>query len=67
MQSEGTTTVRPHLLIGRPDAAIVWLAQEMGTDLVVLGSRGLGGISRALIGCVMRTAPSWLCVPKGNE
>ena len=52
MQSEGTTTVRPHLLIGRPDAAIVWLAQEMGTDLVVLGSRGLGGMSRALIGSV---------------
>ena len=53
MRGEGAVTVEPHLLIGRPDAAIVWLAEEMiGAGLVVLGSRGLGGMRRALIGSV---------------
>jgi nucleotide-binding universal stress UspA family protein len=52
MKGEGAITVEPHLLVGRPDAAIVWLAEEMGADLVLLGSRGLGGMRRALIGSV---------------
>jgi nucleotide-binding universal stress UspA family protein len=52
MRGEGATTVEPHLLIGRPDAAIVWLAEEMGADLVLVGSRGLGAMRRALIGSV---------------
>ena len=52
MRGEGTKAVESHLLIGRPDAAIVWSAEELGAGLVVVGSRGLGGISRALIGSV---------------
>jgi nucleotide-binding universal stress UspA family protein len=52
MRGEGTKAVESHLLIGRPDAAIVWSAEELGARLVVVGSRGLGGISRALIGSV---------------
>jgi nucleotide-binding universal stress UspA family protein len=50
MRAEGTRVVESHLLIGRPDAAIVWLAEEIGAGLVVIGSRGLGGLRRALIG-----------------
>jgi nucleotide-binding universal stress UspA family protein len=38
MRSEGAKTVEPHLLLGRPDAAIVWLAEEIGAGLVVVGS-----------------------------
>ena len=37
---------------GRPDEEIVRLAEEIGAGLVVLGSRGLGLLKRALIGSV---------------
>jgi nucleotide-binding universal stress UspA family protein len=52
MRGDGTKTVESHLLLGRPDAAIVWLAEELGAGLLVVGSRGLGGIRRVLIGSV---------------
>jgi nucleotide-binding universal stress UspA family protein len=52
MRSEGVKTAESHLLLGRPDAAIVWLAEEIGARLVVVGSRGLGGMKRTLIGSV---------------
>ena len=52
MKGEAAIKVEPHLLIGRPDAAIVWLAEEIGADLVVVGSRGLGAMRRTLIGSV---------------
>jgi nucleotide-binding universal stress UspA family protein len=41
-----------HARVGRPDAEIVRLAEEIGAGLVVLGSRGLGPIRRALMGSV---------------
>ena len=52
IRSEGVNTAQSHLLLGRPDAAIVWLAEEIGAGLVVVGSRGLGGMKRTLIGSV---------------
>ena len=52
MKGEGAIKVEPHLLIGRPSAAIVWLAEEMGADLVLVGSRGLGAMRRTLLGSV---------------
>jgi len=52
MRGEGAKAVKSHLLLGQPDAAIVWLAEELGAGLVVVGSRGLGGIRRTLIGSV---------------
>ena len=52
MRGEGTIGVEPHLLVGRPDAAIVWLAEEMGAGLVLVGSRGLRAMKRVLIGGV---------------
>lgn len=39
-----------HARIGRPDAEIVRLADEIGAGLIVVGSRGLGGVRRALLG-----------------
>ena len=41
-----------HATIGRPDAEIVGLADELGVGLIVLGSRGLGPLRRALMGSV---------------
>jgi nucleotide-binding universal stress UspA family protein len=52
VRAEGIRVVESHLLLGWPDAAIVWLAQEISAGLVVLGSRGLGGMRRPLIGSV---------------
>ena len=36
----------------RRDEAIVHLAEEIGADLIVIGSRGFGGMKRALMGNV---------------
>jgi len=36
----------------RRDQAIVQLANEIGAGLIVMGSRGLGGLRRALMGSV---------------
>jgi nucleotide-binding universal stress UspA family protein len=33
LRAEGVKAVEPHLLLGRPDAAIVWLAEEIGAGL----------------------------------
>ena len=42
-----------HLRVGgRPDEEIVALSEELEVDLIVLGSRGLGGVRRALMGSV---------------
>jgi nucleotide-binding universal stress UspA family protein len=41
-----------HASVGRPDAEIVGLADELDAGLIVLGSRGLGPLRRALMGSV---------------
>jgi nucleotide-binding universal stress UspA family protein len=38
--------------MGKAAVEIVDLAEELGAGLVVVGSRGLGGIRRALMGSV---------------
>jgi nucleotide-binding universal stress UspA family protein len=52
IRGKGAKRVEPHLVLGRPDAAIVWLAEEIGAGLVVVGSRGLGAMRRTLVGSV---------------
>jgi len=52
IEADGGTVAQAHLRLGRPDVEIVALAEEMGSGLVVIGSRGLGGIRRALMGSV---------------
>src|ERR671916_2501297 len=59
-----------HVRIGLPDAEIVELAEELGAGLVVLGSRGLRPLKRALIGSVsdsvVRHAHGSVLVVRGN-
>jgi nucleotide-binding universal stress UspA family protein len=43
VESAGGTVARTHLRRGRPDAQIVTLAEELGSGLIVMGSRGRGG------------------------
>jgi nucleotide-binding universal stress UspA family protein len=52
VRSAGGTLVEAHLIEGRIAPEIVALAEEIGAGLIVLGSRGRGGIGRALMGSV---------------
>lgn len=52
VEAAGGTVAQAHLRMGRADAEIVDLAEEIEAGLVVLGSRGLGGLERALMGSV---------------
>jgi len=49
MREEGGEVKQGHARVGLPAAEIVALAEELGAGLVVVGSRGLGGIRRALV------------------
>lgn len=53
--------VETHLVEGRPGSQIVRVAEEAECDLIVMGTRGRGGIDRLLLGSVaekvVRTAP----------
>lgn len=44
--------VRTHLVEGVPGAAILGVAQKVGTDLIAVGSRGLGRAASLLLGSV---------------
>jgi nucleotide-binding universal stress UspA family protein len=48
----GGTVTETHLREGRADEEIVELAEEIGAGLIVMGSRGHGGLRRALMGSV---------------
>ena len=48
----GEEVAEVHARVGKPDVEIVGLADELGAGLIVLGSRGLGTLRRALMGSV---------------
>jgi nucleotide-binding universal stress UspA family protein len=52
IKAAGGSVAQAHLRVGRPDGEITALADEIGADLIVMGSRGLGGMRRALLGSV---------------
>jgi nucleotide-binding universal stress UspA family protein len=52
VRSGGGSPAQTYLAKGQPDAEIVKLAEEIGAGLIVMGSRGLGGVRRALMGSV---------------
>ena len=52
VEAAGGTVAQAHLRMGAADAEIVDVAEEIEAGLVVLGSRGLGGVKRALMGSV---------------
>jgi nucleotide-binding universal stress UspA family protein len=58
LEEHGGKVADTHMAVGRPDAQIVKLAEELGAGLTVVGSRGLGGIRRALIGSVSDSVSS---------
>jgi nucleotide-binding universal stress UspA family protein len=50
-ESEGKVA-ETHLETGEPDKEIVRLSEEIGAGTIVIGSRGLGGLKRSLMGSV---------------
>jgi nucleotide-binding universal stress UspA family protein len=52
VKAAGGTVARTHLRMGQVALEIVALAEELGVGLIVMGSRGLGGVRRALMGSV---------------
>ena len=52
IEAQGGEVAGTHLRMGRPDAEIIDQAEEIGAALIVMGSRGVGGIRRALVGSV---------------
>ena len=52
VKGEGAEVVDTHLVRGRPDRELVHISEEIDAGLIVMGSRGLGGVRRALMGSV---------------
>jgi nucleotide-binding universal stress UspA family protein len=52
LRLEGAKVVDTHLRTGEPDKEIIRLSEEIGATLIVMGSRGLGAVRRALMGSV---------------
>jgi nucleotide-binding universal stress UspA family protein len=50
--SNGGKVAETHLRSGVPDKEILRTAEALGVGVIVIGSRGLGAISRALMGSV---------------
>lgn len=66
---EGVETTA-HMLDGSPAVAIVELAQDIGADLIVMGTHGRTGIGHVVLGSVaertLRTAPCAVMTVKGG-
>jgi nucleotide-binding universal stress UspA family protein len=50
--ASGGKLAETHLERGEPDKEIVRLSEELGVGTIVIGSRGLGGLRRSLMGSV---------------
>jgi len=52
LSAETSTTVEGRLVLGRPDVEIVRAGEDLGADMIVVGSRGIGAVRRAVMGSV---------------
>lgn len=52
IRSDGGKVAETHFRSGEPDKEILRTAESLGVGAIVIGSRGLGAISRALLGSV---------------
>ncbi len=52
LKAAGANWIHEHVIAGDPAKRIVDLAEEVGADLIVMGRRGLGGFTGALLGSV---------------
>jgi nucleotide-binding universal stress UspA family protein len=52
IRTNGGKVAETHFRSGEPDKEILRTAEALGVGLIVMGSRGLGALSRALMGSV---------------
>jgi nucleotide-binding universal stress UspA family protein len=52
VEEVGGTVAGAHFRMARADRGILAVGEDVGAGLIVLGSRGLGGVKRALMGSV---------------
>ncbi len=52
IRSDGGKVAETHFRSGEPDKEILRAAESLGVGLIVMGSRGLGSISRMLMGSI---------------
>lgn len=52
IEAEGGEVAGVHLAVGRPEEEIVELGENLHAGMIVMGSRGMGGMRRALMGSV---------------
>src|SRR5215203_1656463 len=52
VEEAGGTVAGAHFRMARPDQGILAVGEDISTGLIVLGSRGLGGVKPALMGSV---------------
>lgn len=52
IEALGASVEKAHQRSGRPDREILDLADDLDADMIVVGSRGLGGVRRMLLGSV---------------
>jgi nucleotide-binding universal stress UspA family protein len=71
IESAGGKIEMVHVAVGHPESEILRIAEEIGADLVVVGSRGLGPLRRALMGSVsesvVRHAHCSVLVVRGQD
>ena len=73
IKEAGGEVAKIYLKTGEPDAEVVALAEEIGADLIVAGSRGksplrrpIGSVSSSIVGCRLLRSPERFYV-KGEE
>jgi nucleotide-binding universal stress UspA family protein len=54
LASEAGIDAEAELLVGYPPKQILRLADDVGVDLIVVGSRGLGGLKSMIVGSTSR-------------
>jgi len=52
VEAAGGTVAGAHFRMARPDQGILAIGEDESIGLIVMGSRGLGGVKRALMGSV---------------
>ena len=71
LEGAGGNVAQAHLRFGKPDEEVTALAEEIDVGLIVMGSRGLGGTRRALMGSdsdsVVRHAHCPVLIVRGGE
>ena|SRR5829696_4203385 len=63
LKATGGSVAQAYLRTGTPDEEIIALAEELRAGLIVIGSRGRGGVRRALMGSVSDSVVRHACCP----